>query len=157
MSSTLEDVSLDLFKTFFAQEVVRRATAPIREGVELALYLDQKGPVTLKREKEGMAVHQGEPRTPDMSFWVTTKGLQSLINHDTNDIGEIGIEIIKLMVHEDPEYKLKARVHIHTFTLLRNGYLGVLPLGGATVMKFLASKGLTNISKIKDAISSLKG
>ena len=157
MSSNLEDTSLDLFKTFFSQDVARRATAPLRNGVELALYLDDKGPVTLKKEKEGMAVIQGAPDSPDMSFWVTTKALQYLINHDTKDIGEIGIEIMKLMIHADPEYRLKAKVHLHPFTLLRNGYLGVLPLGGGTVMKFLASKGLTNISKIKDAISSLKG
>lgn len=157
MSSNLEDVNIDLFKQFFEQEVARRATAPLRNGVELALYLDGKGPVTLKKEKEGMVILQRPPEDPDMSFWAGTKGLQQLIDHQTNDVGEIGVEIMKLMIHSDSDYRLKAKVHIHPFTLLRNGYLGVLPLGGPTVMKFLASKGLTNISKIKDAISSLKG
>ena len=47
-------------------------------------------------------------------------------------------------------------VFVGPFDFLTHGYLGILPLGGATVMKFLASKGFTGISKIRDAISKLR-
>ena len=62
-----------------------------------------------------------------------------------------------LMLSQEESLRLKAKVHIGSFQLLRNGYLGILPLGGVTVMKFLASKGFSSIGKIKDAISNLKG
>ena len=60
------------------------------------------------------------------------------------------------MAHGDPTFRIKASVHIGAFDLLRNGYLGVLPLGGVTVMRFLSSKGLNGIGKIKDAIGRMR-
>lgn len=156
MSANVPDTSFDKLKSLFQKDVVQRATQPLRKGVEIAIFIDGNGPVTLKKEPQTMAVEDRPPANPDMSFWTTSKGVETLLQIDTSDIGEMGVAIMKLMASSDPELKMKTKVHIGAFNLIRNGYFLVLPLGGSTVMKFLASKGITNISKIKDAISSLK-
>lgn len=156
MSANIPDTSFEKLKTLFQRDVAQRATKPLRSGVEIAVFIDGNGPATLVKSDGALLVEDRAPSSPDMSFWTTTKGLQELLKNDTNEIGDIGVEILKLMANSDPELKMKAKVHIGTFTLLRNGYMLVLPLGGATVMKFLASKGLSSVGKIKDAISSLK-
>src|SRR5205823_2220193 len=101
-------------------------------------------------------VVKGKPAKPDMTFHVGPKAVATLVATETEEIGEIGVAILKLMAHEDPEHKIKAKVHIGLFTLLGHGYLSVLPLGGATVTKFLASKGFSSIGKIKEGISRLR-
>jgi len=96
------------------------------------------------------------PKKADMTFHVPERALHELTATTTEDIGEIGIAILKLMAHSEPQMRVTAKVHIGLFDLLRNGYLGVLPLGGVPVTKFLASKGFNGVGKIKDAISRLR-
>jgi hypothetical protein len=147
----------ELLKAFFALEVCQRATQPLKNGVELAIHITDCAPLTLEKKQGKVAVIEGTPKSPDMTFWIGKKGVHRLVETKTEDIGEIGIHLIKLMLDSDPEYRLKSKVHIGTLQLLTHGYLGVLPLGGSTVMKFLASHGFSNLSKIKEAISKLRG
>ncbi len=140
----------------FARPVCLKGTEPLRRGVELAVFLDGAGPASLTRTSEGIEVRPVAPKKPDMTFRVPTEALNELLKTKTEDVGEIGVAILKLMANADPAYRIQAKVHIGAFDLLRNGYLGVLPLGGGTVMKFLSSKGLTSISKIKDALGRLR-
>ncbi len=149
-------LSIERLKEFFRRPVCRKGTAPLRKGIEIAVYLDGEGPVTLTREAEGMNVLGRAPSSPDMTFRLSDAALKELLKTETDDVGEIGVAILKLMAHSDPAMQMQAKVHIGAFDLLRNGYLGVLPLGGATVMKFLSSKGLTGVGKIKDAIGRLR-
>jgi len=148
--------SLDRLKEFFQRPVCRKGTAPLRKGIEIAVFLDGEGPATLRRAADGMEVLNQAPAKPDMTFRISGSALGELLKTETEDVGEIGVAILKLMAHSDPAMRLQAKVHIGAFDLLRNGYLGVLPLGGATVMKFLSTKGLTGVGKIKDAIGRLR-
>jgi hypothetical protein len=155
-NTKVSEQTLHDLKTFFERDVCQRATKPLRDGVEIAVYLDEAGPVSL-RKSNGRADILGEtPRKPDMSFWVTQKAVKTLSSNHTEDIGEVGVTILQLMASPEDDKKLRAKVHIGLFDLLRNGYLSVLPLGGATVMKFLGSKGFTSMGKIKDAISRMR-
>lgn len=156
MPSDTLNVSADRLKELFARSVCRKATGPLRKGIELAVHLNGEGPVTLTKTAEGLDVLSKAPAKPDMTFHVPEKALLELLGTQTEDVGEIGVAILKLMAHGDPAYRIQAKVHIGPFDLLRNGYLGVLPLGGATVMKFLSTKGLTGVGKIKDAIGRLR-
>jgi len=143
-------------KKFFDKPVSQTGTKPLKNAIEVAIYIEGEGPVTLTK-KDGVAIILAQaPTAPDMTFWVSMKALQELNEIQTQDVGDIGVGILKLMAHGDPGFKIKAKVHIGLFTLLRNGYLNVLPLGGPAVMKFLATKGFTGIGKIKEAISHLK-
>lgn len=140
----------------FSRDVCTRATKPLRNGVQIAVTIGKEGPFNLHKDGDKMAVSAEAPASPDMTFHLPERALNELASVHTEDIGEVGVAILKLMAHGDPKMRMSAKVHIGAFTLLRNGYLGVLPLGGPGVMKFLASKGLTNIGKIKDALGRLK-
>ena len=133
-----------------------KGTAPLRDGIEIALILADGTKATISRRAGTTHVTAGAPPRPDMTFTLGAKSVEPLLAIQSDDVGEIGVEILKLLAHEDPDYRLKAKVHIGPFDLFRHGYLNVLPLGGPTVMKFLASKGFTGLGKIKDAISSLR-
>jgi len=141
---------------FFARDVCQRATAPLRNGVEIAVKVDGCPDLMLVKTEGRVRVQAGAPARPDMTFHVPPAAIDSLCAETTTDIGEIGVAILRLMASADAALRVRAQVHIGLFDLLRGGYLGVLPLGGATVMKFLASKGLTNIGKIKDGLSRLR-
>jgi hypothetical protein len=75
---------------------------------------------------------------------------------ETEDVGEVGVALLQLLIHEDPARRMQAKVHIGPLDLFWKGYWGILPLGGPTVMKFLASKGMTNLSKIKEGIARFR-
>lgn len=141
---------------FFRRDVCQRATKPLRDGIVIAVAVDGEAPLSLTKMGGRMEVTMEKPAKPDMSFSLTAKGLEQLSSLQTEDIGEIGVGILKLMAHSDPAYRMTAKVHIGMFDLLRHGYLGVLPLGGPTVMKFLGAKGFGSIGKIKDALSRLR-
>jgi hypothetical protein len=141
---------------FFSRDVCQRATKPLRDGIEIAVNLADAGTMTLTKKGGRMRAEPRTPGKPDMTFQVPERALHELTATTSEDIGEIGIAILKLMAHSDAQMRVTAKVHIGLFDLLRNGYLGVLPLGGAPVMKFLGSKGFNGIGKIKEAISRLR-
>jgi hypothetical protein len=146
-----------LLKNFFSLEVCQRATRPLKNGIEIAIHVDENSSLTLTKQKGQTEIIEETPQKPDMTFWIGKDGVKELTSLETEDIGEIGVAIIKLMLSGDSKTRLKSKVHIGTLQLLTHGYLGVLPLGGPTVMKFLASKGFSSIGKIKEAISQLRG
>lgn len=149
--------SQEILNEFFSRTVCQKATEPLKNGIEIAVYIEQEPPLTLYKRNNKIEVAATAPKTPDISFWVGKKGLLELTQSHFDDIGEIGICIIKLMLSTDSEMQLKSKVHIGSLKLLSHGYLRVLPLGGPKIMSFLASKGFANIGKIKDAISQLRG
>lgn len=152
----MSNSTFESLKTFFERDVSQKATAPLRDGIQIALIVPDEPTLSLIKQNGRATIVRETAKKPDMTFTVPLKAVETLTAEKTEDIGEIGIAIIKLMMHEDSETRLKAKVHIGLFDLLRNGYLGVLPLGGPTVMKFLASKGFNGIGKIKEGISKLR-
>ncbi len=156
MSTTVPDDAYEKLKALFDRDVCQRATKPLRDGVKIAVYVGEDGPLTLSHQGGRIGIFRTAPTSPDMTFHVPPAAIDELCKLTTEDIGEVGIAIIQQMMNEDPNKKIRAKVHIGTFDLLRHGYLGILPLGGGTVMKHLASKGFSNIGKIKDAVSKMR-
>ena len=130
MPTPIPESSINALKTFFDRDACQRATKPLRDGIEIAIYVEEGGPLTLTKLNGRAAIVPASPAKADMSFWVTEKGMKQLVGNVTDDVGEIGVAILQLMAHSDPAYRMKAKVHIGLFDLLRNGYLSVLPLGG---------------------------
>ncbi len=140
---------------YFSKPASIKATGPLRKGLEIAIQVeDEKG--MLKKGAERVQVSSGNAEKPDMTILVPAAALDKLIAGYSDDIGEIGISILKLMAGATPAEKITVKLHIGIWDFIRGGYLGILPLGGPSVMKFLASKGLTGIGKIKDALSRLR-
>lgn len=146
---------LEALQAFFQKPIAQQGTSPLSNGTTIAVYLDNEGPVTLTRFAGKAVIEDKVPAKPDMTFWVPGKALEHLNSQDWKSVGEVGIEIVKLMVGDEAA-KVKAKVHIGPFDLFRHGYLGVVTLGGPSFLQFLASKGLTGIGKIKDAVNQFR-
>lgn len=143
-------------KTLFEKAVYKRGIKPLKKGIEIAIFVDDNGPITLTQQDGEPKVLATPPYSADLTFWVPGQALESLSEESSEDVGEVGVALLKLMAHPDPLCKIRAKVHVGFFEFLRGGYLGVLSLGGTTVMKYLASKGLDGIGKIREAISKLR-
>lgn len=141
---------------FFSRDVCQRGAAPLKTGVQIAISVGGEGPFSLVKEKTTLVVNEQPPAKPDMTFEIAPQGLAQLKALDTDDLGLVGVEIAKRLLSDDPKTKMKARVHIGPFEILRNGYLGVLPLGGATLFQFLREKGFSGIGRIKKAMQNLR-
>jgi|GEM_PF-971181 len=149
-----QEISL---RNFFEQPVAQRAMKPIKDGSEIALCLMSQGEtITLTKQSGVPVIRIKTPSNPDMTFSIPQNALSQLTAIRTEDIGTIGIAIAKAMIAEDPEHRLGVQVHIGPFDLLMKGYLGVIPLGGKSFMKFLASKGFASLGQIREAISTLR-
>jgi len=148
--------SIAAIQKFFERPVAMDAVRPLRDGVEIGVHLPDQKIVSLKKTPVGMQVVDKAPNGPDLSIFLGDESVDSLTAISADDVGDIGVEILKLMAHADPKKKIRAKVHIGLFSFLRNGYLSILPLGGKKVAQFLASKGLSGLGKIKAAIDSLR-
>jgi len=146
---------IEVVERFIKRQVCQKATAPLSTGAMMSLQVDDET-FTLRKEKTGLAVLKGPCEKPDLSFSIPLEALRQLDRNTTEDVGEMGVALLKQMIQSDPNLKMHAKVHIGIFDLLRKGYLGVLPLGGPAVMKFLGTKGFTNMSKIKEAIQKMR-
>lgn len=152
----MDSSSFEKLVAYFERPVAQQATAPLKNGVELAIILDDNIEGTLTKTDGTFKLTQGKPAKPDMTFLISSLGVEELVRTQSDDIADTGISIARLMVHSDPKLRLKAKVHIGGFTLLTHGYLGVIPLGGKRLMQFLAEKGVGSIGKIKDILGSLR-
>ena len=152
----MSKTSFSQLKEFFDRDVCQRATKPLRDGIQISIQVQNEETLTLSKNHGRTTILTETAAKPDMTFFLGKKAIPELVATQSEDIGEIGVAILKLMAQSNPDYKIKAKVHIGLFDLLRNGYLGVLPLGGGTVAKFLASKGFNGIGKIKEGISHLR-
>ncbi len=148
--------SFAAIQKFFERPAAVSAVRPLRDGIEIGIHLPNQKIGSLKKIPIGMQVLDTPPRTPDLTVILGEESVEALSAIEAEDVGDIGVELLKLMAHSDPKKKIRVKVHIGLFSFLRNGYLSILPLGGMKVTQFLASKGLSGLGKIKAAIDSLR-
>lgn len=152
----LLDATLEQIKEYCDRNVFQAATAPLKEGVAFAIYVDHAGPVTMVKKGNRMTVVDEAPTEPDITAEIPGAALEELLKQKTEEVGELGVALLKAMSDADAQKKIRVKVHIGLLTFVFHGYFGILPLGGPTVMKFLSEKGFTSLSKIKEAISALR-
>ena len=148
--------ALEQLQALFEKPVCLKATGPLKKGLEIAIQIPGEKPMALVREKQGMTAVARAAVKPDMSFVIPRSALESVAAETTQDVGEIGIAILRLMADGNEDKRITAKVHIGPVDLFLKGYLAVLSLGGSTVMKFLASKGFSSLSKVREGISKMK-
>ena len=149
------ETAATLLMKLVAQPVFREGTRPLGAKAAVAIQVDNDH-FTLVKSEEGPCVRLGAPAKPDITFSLPLVSLEKLTQSDLTDIATTGISILKLMLDSDPKLRASAKVHIGLFDLMRLGYLSVLPLGGAPMVRFLAAHGFNGVGKIKEAISKLK-
>ena len=143
-------------QSFFDRAPCREAVGPLGTGTQIRIKTFAGEILTLKKQFSGVAITEGDCTEADLTVTLGEKSVPALLAIQAADVGDVGVEILKWKAHADPEVKIRCKVHVGLFGFLRNGYLGILPLGGMKVTQFLASKGLSGLGKIKAAIDSLR-
>lgn len=138
------------------RDVFQAGTRPIKDGRTIAIEV--AGQTFTLTKQGGRALIQGTaPSQPDLTFVVPAGALGRLEACPATSIGDVGIEIAKLLLENDTNLRMHTKVRVGLFDMARYGYLGVLPLGGPAFMKFLSAKGFGSMSKIRTVISNLRG
>jgi len=143
-------------RSFFEKPVCQKAAEPLKDGAELAIQVGNETPFSLFKQRGQLALHPTAPTSPDMTF-VLGGQIPTLLNQlGSNEIAEMGISIFNWMLEKDENKRISAKVHVDSFSILRKGYFGVLAQGGLPVMQYLATKGLGNLGKLKNALGKLR-
>jgi len=142
--------------SFFKKDICQKASRPLKNGVELSLIVQPGSQITLVKTKETLLLENRPALNPDITFSLGEE-IPELLNHfSSNDLGQAGVFILKFMTEKEPARRINVKVHVHPLKMIRNGYFGVLALGGSPMMAALAQKGLGSFSQIKNVLSQLR-
>jgi hypothetical protein len=151
----------DRFSTYFDRPVSQAAAKSLVDGAEIQFQIldSERKPLetlTFTKKDRKNCVVPGPASKPQLTFELTQAAAESILNDASDDIGAIGVNIAKLIISQDPEKK--ASIHLKTgfLGLFSQGYLGVIAAGGGAFAAFLASRGLSGMSGIKEALKKLK-
>ena len=152
---------LNEIKTFFEDSpLAQRAAESIRNGREIGLTVKTGAHIeayTFVKDGGRNVIRQGAPLSPDVVFTLPEAALKDLLTRNFNTIGQVGLHIFEKILSNDPNQKVQISLKANILSLVTGGYFGVLTAGGSEVAKFLATKGLGSMSKLRDAISKLRG
>ena len=143
-------------ETFFARPVCARAARPLKNGIRVSLEVDGQEYFTLTKENGILKAYCERATLPEVSFRLSKEALEALSEFKSEDIGEMGVLVLEWITHAEASKRITVASHVGILELVWKGYLGVLPLGGPAVMKFLAARGFSGLGKIKEAISHLR-
>lgn len=151
---------LNEMKAFFeGSPLAQRAAESIRSGREIALEVkigESVDVFTFAKEKDRNILRQGAPTSPDLVFTLPETAAKELVTKQFDTVGQVGLHIFEKMLSNDPSQRIQVKVKAGVLSLVTGGYFGVLTAGGSEVAKFLGSKGLGSLGKLKETISKLK-
>lgn len=141
------------------RDVSRRAAEPLKAGSLFAVSITgDPQPYHIIRESQGTRVRAGAaPGKPQVTFTISPGAIERLSRFDSDSIGEFGVEFFRLMMSNDPELVLDAKLHVGLIGLTRMGAFKILMAGGPSVMSYLARKGFRSLSEIRSAIKKASG
>jgi hypothetical protein len=136
------------FGRFFDREVAQKAAKSMSNGAEIQFHVGDEV-FTFTRVAGKNAVVPSSAKKPQIIFTLSPKAAEGILDYSSEDIGEIGIHIAKMVVSKDPDTRVAVQFKSGFLGLFTQGYFGVLTAGGAGLASFLASHGLNGISGIK--------
>lgn len=147
------------FESYFSKPVAEEAARSLSKGSEIEFQITSadsaKEIFTFQRQDKKNHIKAGPASSPQIRFILTCDAADQILEFKSDNVGEIGIHILKIFFSESPSDKKPMRFEIESgfLGLLSKGYLGVLAQGGAAFAGFLASKGLGGMSAIKAALA----
>jgi hypothetical protein len=161
-SSALAPGSLtQRFQSYFSREVAEKAARTIADGSEIEFRVAEPGAETLEtftftRIDGKNAIRPSTAEDAQLVFTMTPQAAEAILADPSEDIGHIGVGILKLIISQDPARKVQIKVRVGFLALFAKGYLGVVTAGGGAFAAFLASRGFDGINGIKAAFRKLR-
>lgn len=153
--ATQGKISSELKRFFEEGSLSKQAAHSLKDGREIALTIDGED-FTFLKVKGRNTLEARKSKSPDVTFQIPFQSAAELVTKDFTSVGEVGVFIMEQIISQDPKQKIHLQLHTGFLGLMTSGYLGILTSGGAEVAKFLASRGLGSLGKLKETISKLK-
>ena len=150
-------------KTFLEEaDVSRAASHPLKHGAQIGIkFIGFPDEFHVVKDGKRLAVKEGAAPKPDWKAEISPAVVTAFKAMPTMDIGDLGVEVLKRMAKgvKDPHSEDAIRVHLTAgfFTILRHGYLGILPLGGPKVARYLSEHNLVNPMNIRRVFKKVRG
>jgi hypothetical protein len=145
----------DRFSQYFDREVAQKAAKSLTDGAEMQFQVGSEV-FTFTKVSGKNAIKPEAARDPQLIFTLTPGAADAILADPAEEIGQIGVNIAKMIAHHDADKKVSVKFKAGFLTLFAKGYLGIVTAGGSQLASFMASKGLNGISGIKDALKKMK-
>jgi|SRR5258708_6826230 hypothetical protein len=154
---TPEPSNVVLQRFFESSESARRASAHLKKTAEVGVrFTDVPGDFYFKLIDGQPRFMTGTAHDPDFELTLAPGAVNAIAAQPNADVGELGILFFQHIVAEDPQAKIRVKLHSGLMKLTMRGWLGVMAAGGGKVMGWLAMKGLRGPSAIASALSRLR-
>jgi hypothetical protein len=140
-------------ETYFTRPAAQEGTQSLSDGAQIEIKIDQ-ATFTLTRAQKKNQISLGAASSPQLRFELTPKAATELLDDPSDDLGEIGVKMLKLVASPDPERKIHLKIEAGFLTLFTKGYFGILKAGGGPLANYLASRGLGGMNAIKAAFKN---
>lgn len=151
------------FTHYFSRPVAQKAADSLRSNAIL-LFQINCSPTERFLFSHCNGQNEVRPLAPEASvppvdfvFTLPTKAADQILNFDSEDIGQIGVFIGKLMLSGPVKDRIRVQCTTGVLSLASKGYLGVIKSGGSVFFSFLTQYGLGGFGAIKKALAKLKG
>jgi hypothetical protein len=124
----------------------------LESGVEIGIVIGDSIDCALIIRDGKPQLERRPARSPDVTFSIRPETVELLNDRTQDDLGDIGVNILKEMLAGNVSMRVEANV----LDLLRRGYLRVAAAGGPAVHSFLARHGLANVSEIMNTIKKMR-
>ena len=154
---TPEPSNLVLQRFFESSESARKASAHLKKAAEVGVrFTDVPGDFHFKLIDGRPRFISGAPADPDFDLTLAPGAVAAIAAQPNADVGDLGILFFQHIVAQDPQARIRVKLHSGLLKLTMRGWLGVMAAGGGKVMGWLAMKGLKGPSGIASALSRLK-
>lgn len=141
---------------FFERSICQQTATHLKDGVEICLELKNSPPFLLKKTGNKLELLKASCHQPDMTFFLG-KEIPSLLSAIPSETpSEIGISLLDMVLSNKEDGKIRLKIHIDSFAMIRKGYFRILASGGTPLMNYLGKFGLGSFSQIKTIISQLR-
>src|SRR5690606_10219001 len=117
------------FQEYFQRPAARKAAAPLGAGAQVHFTVESE---TFYFEKESAEarVSPGAAPSPQVLMEMGTAGAEKILSYPSEDVGQIGVHIARLILSSQPEEKVRLKLNTGFIGLFQKGYLGLLKTGG---------------------------
>ena len=146
------------FRSYFDRDLAQKAAKSLSNGVEIEFKITSEPPETFTFTKTGgkNQIRDGAAEDAQLLFTLSPQAAAEILSDPATDIGEIGVNIMRLVVAGDANRRITVKFRAGFLSLFAKGYLGVVAAGGGAFASYLASRGLSGMGAIKAALKKLK-
>jgi len=154
---TPEPSNVALRRFFETSESARRAASHLKAPAEVGVrFTDVAGDYRFTLVDGKPRFLDGRALDPDFELTMAPGAVAAIASKPDADLGDLGILFFQHIIAQDPQSKIRVKLHSGLLKLTKRGWIGVMMSGGAKVIGWLASKGVKGPTAIANALSRLR-